>query len=72
MKSGERPLTNLDRLDIFRIATASLVHWHCEQLRSGMSDAELETALTDVLGIFGGRAGPGKPFVSFAGADLCI
>jgi hypothetical protein len=69
---GRRPLTTADRLEIFRIATASLVHGHGEQLKSGMTDAELEAALAHVLGIFGGSAGPGKPSVSFAGAGLRI
>lgn len=69
---GRPPLTNADRLEIFRIATGSLVHCHGEKLKSGMTDAELEAALANTLGIFGGSAGPGKPSVSFAGAGLRI
>lgn len=69
---GERQLSEADRLEIFRIATRGLVHWHGDQMKSGMTDAELEAALVTSLGIFGGCAAPGKPSVSFAGAGLRI
>lgn len=69
---SERPLTEADKLEIFRIATRSLVHWHGDQMKSGMTDPELEAALETSLGIFGGCAAPGKPSVSFAGAGLRI
>ena len=66
------PLTYVERAEIFRLATSSLVHWYGDRLAVGMTDAELEEALRTVLGIFGGSGRPGGPCVSYTGHGLRI
>jgi hypothetical protein len=66
------PLTQAERIEIFKLATRGLLHRYEEQFKAGMSDAELRLALAETLGIFGGSGGPNSPSVSFTGAGLRI
>ena len=68
----DRPLTEADKVMIFKLATASLPRRYGETIKSGMSDEDLSNALQSVLGIFGGSGGPGRPSISFTGSGLRI
>ena len=68
----DRPLSEADRVMIFKLATASLPKRYGEAIKTGMSDEELSNALQSVLGIFGGSGGPDRPSISFAGSGLRI
>ncbi len=70
--SPSLPLTSLERIEVFKLATKGLVKWYGNSFASGMSDAELKVALEQVLGIFGGSGGPGRLSVCFKGAGLRI
>ena len=65
-------LSHCDRIAVFRLATRSLAIHHTEAVKSGMTNEELECALADCLGIFGGSGGPDRLSVSFKGAGLKI
>lgn len=67
-----RPLTEADKEMIFRKATASLPVRYAAAIEKGMSDADLETALKSILGIFGGSGGPDQPSIAFSGSGLKI
>ncbi len=67
-----RTLSQADKEQIFRRATAGLAMNYAAQISAGMTDDELEAALRTVLGIFGGSGGPNEPWVEFAGAGLRI
>ena len=67
-----RPLTEADKVMIFKLATASLPRRYSDAIDAGMSDEYLSNALQSVLGIFGGSGGPGRPSISFAGSGLRI
>lgn len=67
-----RPLSEEDRLEVFRIATRGLPKRHQPALDPGMSDRELGLALEEVLGIFGGSCGPDRLSVTYCGAGLRI
>ena len=67
-----RPLTEDDKLFVFRTATGCLTSWYADDIAKGMNDAELEAALVRVLGIYGGSGGPDQPDVCFQGAGLKI
>ncbi len=75
-KAGETettpPLTQEDKIEIFRIATSSFVHRYGDRFEHGMTDAELAKALQTSLGIFGGSAGPGRLSVTYTGIGLRI
>jgi hypothetical protein len=71
-KTRKRPLTWEEREQAFRIATRSLVHWYEKELVTGMTDLELEAALTRCLGIMGGCGGPGRMSIEFRGSGLRI
>jgi hypothetical protein len=58
--SSPKPLTREDRLEVFRIATRSFVHWYGEQFDRGMSDDELKEKLVRALGEWGGSGGPDR------------
>ena len=68
----ENPLNRNDRIEVYRIATRSLVHHYGDQFTGGMTEIELETALKSSLGIFGGSGGPDRLSVSYQGAGLKI
>jgi|GEM_PF-1134061 len=68
----DQPLTEADKVMIFKLATASLPRRYGDAIEAGMSDEELSNALHSVLGIFGGSCGPGRPSISFAGSGLRI
>ncbi len=72
VSSPTLPLTNQDRIEVFRLATRGLVHWYGDRFESGMSDSELKAALEQALGIFGGGGGPDSLSVSHKAAGLCI
>ena len=67
-----RPLTEADKVMIFKLATASLPRRYSDAINAGMSDEDLSNALQSVLGIFGGSGGPGRPSISFTGSGLRI
>lgn len=68
-------LTDADRLEAVRIATASFrksgERWK-KRAASGLTDAELEKALRDELGVAGARGGPNQLWVAYRGYDLLI
>jgi hypothetical protein len=68
----DRPLSEADKEMIFRKATAGLPLRYAAAIETGMSDAELDTALKSVLGIFGGSGGPDQPSIAYAGSGLRI
>ena len=68
----DRPITQADKIEAFKAATSSLVHWYGDQLRAGMTDEQLEDALGRALGIMGGRGGPDCISVAYQGAGLKI
>jgi hypothetical protein len=70
--SPSPPLTQAERIEIFKLATRGLVHRFGEQFKAGMNDAELRSALETSLGLFGGSGGPDGPSVSHTGAGLRI
>ena len=65
-------LTNAERIEIFRIATFSFPKRNAEAIKRGMTDEELENALKQHLGIFGGSGGPSRLSVTYQGAGLKI
>ncbi len=70
--SNVRRLSEADKEMIFRKATASLPIKYKAAIETGMSDADLETALKSVLGIFGGSGGPDQPSITYSGTGLRI
>lgn len=66
-----RPLTEADKLEVFRRATRALPRWYPDAVRRGMTDADLAEALEKVLGD-GGSGGPNMLDVSHKGAGLRI
>ena len=67
-----KPLSEHDRLEIFRIATKGILKRYAKEIAKGMTDGELKLALEDVLGIFGGSGGPDSFSVTFTGYGLRI
>ena len=67
-----KPLSEADKELIFRTATGALPRRYADAIRSGMTDKALESALKDILGVFGGSAGPGKLYIAHMGAGLRI
>jgi hypothetical protein len=72
MARKERPLTQADREEVFRIATKALPKWYANEIATGMTDAALTSALEEALGIFGGSCGPGRMDVAHQAAGLKI
>ncbi len=70
--SPPQPLDHNDRIEIFRIATRSLVHWYGGEFDAGMTDAELAKTLEYALGIFGGSGGPDRLSETHTGRGLRI
>ncbi len=68
----QHPLTQDEKVAAFRAATSVFVRKYAERFAAGMTDATLEAALRDSLGIFGGRGGPGQLHVTWRGAGLKI
>ena len=66
------PLTRQELIEVFKLATKGLVILYGNQFESGMGDAELKSALEQVLGIFGGSGGPDRLSVCFKGSGLYI
>lgn len=69
---NEKPLSEADRTEIFRLATRGFPKRFAAAIRNGMTDAELEAALADTLGIFGGSTGPERFSTTFTGKGLRI
>lgn len=67
-----RPLSEADKEMILRKATASLPLKHAVAIESGMSDADLESALKSILGILRGSGGRGQPSIAYSGTGLRI
>lgn len=72
MANKHRPLSQADKEDVFRQATTGLPRRYACEIEAGMSDPELEVALKQVLGIFGGIGGPDRLSVTYRGAGLKI
>jgi len=70
--SPTKALTSADVAEVFKIATRGLLRRYADQIKTGMTDMELEEALKEVLGIFGGSGGPDSLSVSFSGNGLRI
>ena len=68
----DRPLSEADKEMVFRKATVGLPRRYAAAIENGMSDAELETTLKSVLGIFGGSGGPNQPSIAYAASGLRI
>ncbi|MBZ0130798.1 MAG: hypothetical protein K8F59_17005 [Rhodobacteraceae bacterium] len=68
----QKPLSQTDRLEIFRLATRGLSSRYANNIAAGMHDAELCAVLEDILGIFGGCCGPGRLSVTYQGSGLKI
>lgn len=66
------PLTDEQKLCVFRAATSGFAKWYAEDIKCGMTDQQLAEALENALGIMGGRAAPGEPCVQYQGAGLKI
>jgi len=60
-----------EKLWAFLKVTGGLERWK-ERARTGLTDAQLEEALREKLGICGGSGGPCEPSISFQGAGLKI
>lgn len=72
MACERRPLSRADRTEVFQAATKGLVRSYGDQLKQGLNDADLETLLLRVLGIFGGSCEPDRLSVTYQGAGLKI
>lgn len=72
MEQFPKPLSPTDRLAVFKEATKGFRKRHQHQIKVGMADDELKTALEMTLGIFGGSGGPDRLSISFQGAGLKI
>lgn len=72
VRTNPPALSEQDRIKVFKLATKGLVHRYHNKFESGITDAELKSALEDALGIFGGSGGPDRLSVSHKGAGLCI
>ena len=69
---SKRAFTEVDKTEVFRIATRRLPSICGDRLNTGMIDAELEQALKLVLGEFGGSGGPDTYSITYAAAGLRI
>lgn len=65
-------LSHEDRVAIFRQATRGFARRFAEDIVTGMTDEELESALSECFGILGGCSGPGEFHTSYQGAGLKI
>jgi len=72
MRNKPRSLTREEKEDVFRIAARSLPARYSKEIEAGMTDEELISALEQVLGIFGGSAGPDCLSVTYKGSGLKI
>lgn len=69
---ARRPLSEADKIEVFKIATRSLVEWFGDGIKAGMTNQNLAIALEASLGIFGGSGGPGQLNVAFTGSGVRI
>lgn len=67
-----RRLTEVDKTEIFRLATRGFALRYSDPITSGMTDEALEAALSAAFGIFGGSGGPDTYSISFTGSGLRI
>ena len=67
-----KPLTQADKVLIFKLATKGFADRNRDAIVRGMLDEELRSALEFSLGIFGGSGGPGRPSISHKGSGLKI
>jgi len=73
MASKEKlPLTEADKTEIFKIATRGFPRRYADGIENGMTDQQLEVALSETLGIFGGCGGPDRFSTTFTGSCLRI
>lgn len=69
---AKRFLTRAEEIEVFKRATGAFPKRYGDQIKAGMSDEELASALENILGIMGGSGGPDRLSVMFAGAGLRI
>lgn len=70
--SPSPPLSNAEKLEVFKLATQSFPKQNADAIKRGMTDEELEIALKQCLGIFGGSGGPDRLSITYQGAGLKI
>lgn len=70
--SDRKSLSREDKEWVFRKATSGFERRFAQEISNGMSDADLENALKDCLGIFGGSCGPNQLCVTQQGSCLKI
>lgn len=72
MSTAALELTIDEKQEVFKIATSAFKKRYKNQIDKGMTDPELECALKEILGIFGGSCGPDKLSVTYQAAGLKI
>ena len=65
-------LSRHDKMEVFRLATRGFISRYQNKITEGMNDCELENALKDTLGIFGGSGSPHRLSITYQGAGLKI
>lgn len=68
----DAPLTHDEKVAAFKDATRSLLHWHGDEIKIGVTDDRLDELLRRALGLFGGSGGPDRLSVTFQGSGLKI
>jgi hypothetical protein len=66
------PLTQADRVAAFRAATSGLKRRLPRRKPLAMTDDELSAVLSETLGTFGGRGGPGELHLTWQASGLKI
>ena len=67
-----KPLTQQDKIEVFKIVTRSIRHY-ADQYQKGITDDALKQLLSTVMGIAGGFSGHDHlPSVSYQGSGLKI
>ena len=70
--SGSKPFTPADREHAFRQVTSRFTERYACEIEQGMTDDQLEVALKEYFGIFGGSCGPGMMCLTRQGSGLKI
>ena len=72
MHKVKESLTQPEKEWVFQKATSGLPRSFSTEIKAGMTEEAIETALKSVLGIFGGSCGPNQFWISHQGAGLKI
>ncbi len=65
-------LSRHDKCEVFRLATRGFASRYQNRFAEGMDDNELENALKNSLGIFGGSGSPNRLSITYQSAGLKI